>query len=108
MRNRDKQKQRKYWRDWYYRNRSSKFESQKRRRLLLRKFVDDLKKESKCVRCGENHPACLEFHHKTGFKKLANVGDIGNLGWGIKKLKEELKKCEVLCSNCHKKEHYRV
>lgn len=107
MRLRNKEKQQKYWRDWYYKNKQKKFESQNRRRRELRKFIDDLKAVSKCVRCGESHPACLEFHHKKGFSKKANIGDIYNTGWGLNRLKEELAKCEVLCSNCHKKEHYK-
>lgn len=27
-------------------------------------------------------------------------------GWGLERLKVEMEKCEVLCSNCHRKLHY--
>ena len=56
-----------------------------------------------CSRCPENHPACLEFHHNGIEKKLHCVSKIK---WSLKKLKEEIAKCEVLCANCHKMEHW--
>lgn len=39
-------------------------EGLKRRRLNRAKFIFDLKKKSKCSKCEETHPFCLEFHHR--------------------------------------------
>lgn len=59
----------------------------------------------KCVRCGycRNH-AALEFHHLDPSKKEINIAGNGIKGsW--KRLTQELKKCILLCANCHREEH---
>lgn len=65
----------------------------------------DYKAGLKCERCSETHPACLDFHH---LDPAAKEGDVGRLarGWSLDRLKKEIAKCIVLCSNCHRKEHY--
>jgi hypothetical protein len=75
-------------------------------------------RESKgCERCGENHPAVLDLHHRdegTKHDKLrAFKTQGGNIrlgrGWRevpLRDLDAELAKCEVLCANCHRKETY--
>jgi hypothetical protein len=56
----------------------------------------------KCRRCGyADHPAALEFHH-LGDKDFA-IGMVANKKWGS--IVGEIKKCELLCSNCHRVEH---
>ncbi len=65
-----------------------------------------LKEKSKysCVECGEDHLACLEFHHTDRSKKEGDVSTL--IGCSFEKAFKEMKKCIVLCSNCHKKEHW--
>lgn len=62
----------------------------------------DFKNTLKCEKCGENDGSCLDFHHVDPDKKLDVVS---KLRMFKAKLKEELKKCIVLCSNCHRKLH---
>lgn len=58
----------------------------------------------KCVKCGwSGHPAAFEFHHVRG-KDFA-IGSAANKSWAV--VRRELKKCELLCSNCHRIEHSR-
>lgn len=59
-----------------------------------------------CERCGESHPACIEFHHVNG-DKGANISQAATiaLGWSWSRVLHEIQKCIVLCSNCHRKEH---
>ena len=58
----------------------------------------------KCVRCGfDKHPAALEFHHKDSSTKRFEIGGVWNKAW--KSIEEEIMKCEILCSNCHRIEH---
>ena len=57
----------------------------------------------KCSVCGENNPYCLEFHHINPIEK---EGLISKMKFSKKKLEEELKKCIILCGNCHRKHHY--
>lgn len=58
-----------------------------------------------CNRCAENHPACLQFHHKDPGEKTVNLGRAVARGWGPARILEEMAKCEILCANCHAKEH---
>lgn len=58
----------------------------------------------RCIRCGYNkHPAALEFHHKDSSKKDFSIGTVANKRW--ESIVNEIKKCELLCSNCHRIEH---
>lgn len=63
----------------------------------------DYKSDLECKTCGENHPACLQFHH-THDDKEGNVAQFIQQGNKTKAL-AEIKKCEVLCANCHFKLH---
>ncbi len=58
----------------------------------------------KCNRCGFNgHPAALHFHHIDPTKKEFNIGPFCNKKWEI--VEKEIRKCELLCANCHCIEH---
>lgn len=53
-----------------------------------------------CVRCGyDGHIAAFQFHHKDPKKKAFNVGRVAQKSWKV--IKVELKKCELVCVNCH-------
>lgn len=58
-----------------------------------------------CVRCGASHPAIIDFHHPTrdGTKKDVNRLVMDNC---FAQAYAEVKKCEVLCANCHRIEHF--
>jgi hypothetical protein len=62
------------------------------------------KKQFKCVRCSEDHPACIQFHHPDDNKDLS-VSRLIALG-SKKRALVEIAKCIPLCANCHAKEHY--
>lgn len=59
-----------------------------------------------CAQCGENHPACIEFHHRDPSKKEMNISQAWRLGYSWERLLKELSKCDALCANCHRKRHY--
>jgi hypothetical protein len=68
----------------------------------------------KCVGCGmsvsENWPAaCFDFHHKNGKDKVINLATtLRSPKQSEKLIEKELQKCEVLCSNCHRKLHFQA
>jgi hypothetical protein len=95
------------YREWYHKVDYGKYKNRysKLRRLKIRKWLIEYKSHLKC-KCGENDIACLVFHHKDPSKKEINIGEAINRGWSIKRLTKELMKCEVMCSNCHRKLHY--
>ena len=56
-----------------------------------------------CQICGyKKSNRALEFHHIDPSKKEYAFGDIRSSIKGWKIISEELKKCILLCSNCHK------
>ena len=74
----------------------------KNNHLKNKKIINEWKSPG-CKKCGESRVWVLDAHHvNPSEKKLA----IGEGPHGSKKLKEELKKCIPLCSNCHKDFHY--
>ena len=89
---------------WYKEKVKDKFfvEKQKQqakaRRDKLIQFLSNYKLEKGCQDCGYNeHPVALDFDHIKGEKSF-NV----SLAKSIKQAKEEIKKCEIVCSNCHR------
>ncbi len=67
---------------------------------INRQFVfDALKNCGGCIDCGESNIATLQFDHVKG-KKIANISKLVKSA-SLKKIKEEITKCEIVCSNCH-------
>lgn len=99
------------WKTWYDKNKKrynkASYARQVKRRNLYRARIAQMKAEVGCSKCPEKHPACLDYHHKNPKTKLINIGDAIRHDWGWKKILAEIKKCIVLCANCHRKEHYR-
>lgn len=67
----------------------------------------EFKSTLKCAHCGESEPVCLDFHHLDPSTKETNLSK-GISSLSFKKLMDEIKKCIVLCANCHRKEHKRL
>lgn len=60
----------------------------------------------KCIKCGyDEHIAALEFHHRDPSKKYYTISTKLR-EYSFEDLKNELDKCDLLCSNCHKILHY--
>jgi hypothetical protein len=57
-----------------------------------------------CTVCGISHPAVIDFHHPPGTKTYG-VNDL-IARRKFKKAYEEIKKCIVLCANCHRIHHF--
>lgn len=97
---------REYWNKWYRRQplgsryRKSQTLYKKIRRKATHDFIDEYKKNNPCL-CGEGDPRCLDFHHVSG--KIFNIGDAVRHGLSIEKIVLEIKKCVVMCANCHRK-----
>lgn len=59
----------------------------------------------KCCLCGYNKcVAALEFHHIDPKQKDLSFNKAKNMSWD--KIEQELKKCVLLCANCHREVHY--
>lgn len=59
----------------------------------------------KCIQCGNNNIHVLEFHHTTGDDKKYAIGNIFAHKWA--NIYNEITKCVILCSNCHRELHFK-
>lgn len=64
------------------------------------------KMKTKCCHCGEDHVACLEFHHRDENEKELEICKMLSR-YTEEEIMEEIKKCNVVCCNCHRKIHYK-
>ena len=90
----------------YYKNNQERLKKRhKDRRQNLRarnrKYVAEYLAKNPCVDCGEDDPIILEFDHVRG-KKLTHVTKLARDNASLKRLDEEIAKCEVRCANCHR------
>jgi hypothetical protein len=66
-----------------------------------RKFLNDVKSDP-CADCGIKYPPyVMDFDHVHGEKKFG-LGMMSGKGVSIARLQEEINKCDVVCSNCHR------
>ena len=66
---------------------------------------DEFKATLSCTKCNYAHPAALDFHHVDPSLKEYNVHRLV-ANKQFKKAYEEIKKCIVLCANCHRVLHH--
>ena len=78
--------------------------AKRKRRHTVRERVQDYKKTLECAQCGIRDHRVIQFHHK-GDKDF-NISDGVKMGLSYGNILKEIKKCEVLCANCHQIEHY--
>lgn len=90
------------WKAYYYRHPDRSEARRLKSQHDNAAFVDSYKKH--CRRCRNKDKRVLDFHH-LGNKVMA-VSQMRQAGWSKKKILKEIKKCEVLCANCHRIEHW--
>jgi hypothetical protein len=81
---------------------AKKFERPEEKVHGLRAWIGNYKRERGCVRCYEDDPICLEFHHKDPSEKEINIAQCKSKGTALK----EIEKCEILCLKCHDALHW--
>lgn len=65
--------------------------------------VLDVLKSVPCADCGLRfHPICMDFDHRDPTKKKMTIARAVGQKVDIVKILEEVKKCDVVCSNCHR------
>lgn len=84
-----------------YKGDSDKYKDRaKTARKKFRKFVI-AQKQKPCADCGVQYPHyVMDFDHLEPSKKSFNVGTWRNQS--MEKVVEEIAKCELVCSNCHR------
>ena len=69
-------------------------------------LVSNIKAQSSCQKCGEKRFYTLDFHHLDPSIKDKTIARMTSNNYRIDKTLNEIKKCIILCSNCHREFHY--
>jgi transposase len=70
-------------------------------------FIREHKQGKRCADCKEDYPYwMLEFDHLPEHEKLFTIGGRRARDFTIQQLIEEIAKCDIVCSNCHKNRTY--
>lgn len=100
-----KQKAKAYNRKYYEKNKKAVIAESKARKREVRAEWHAFKATLFCAHCGEGHPAVLDFHHTVRDKSNRKLHELITNG-NIRGAMAEIKKCIVLCANCHRKHHW--
>jgi hypothetical protein len=91
---------------WHYRNSEWNTERDYQRKQRLREWVYERQRAAGgCADCAESDPRCLDFHHREDAEKTATVSSMINDCSSRERIATEMRKCTVLCANCHRKRH---
>jgi hypothetical protein len=109
----DREKQKEYQRKHYRDNKEIYRATRKRNEKFYRdrnkNFCHRVKKSFGCVRCSyDKCLTALEFHHKDASEKDIEISRLIRGKWSIKTIKNEMRKCVVLCANCHREVHEEI
>lgn len=96
----DKEKQKAAQQKHYQDNIDKYKKRNKTYRERVRESVNKIKESSPCMDCNKFYPYyIMQFDHVSG-EKIASVSYLANRGT-IDQALEEIKKCDLVCSNCH-------
>jgi len=93
---------------WYYHQNKAKAKAHKKSYEARNKeFIQRYKRQCKCAKCGlSNKPYLLEFHHIDPTTKYKEVTNLQFNAYSMKLIKEEIRKCVMICRNCHMEFHH--
>ena len=104
----NKDKKREYDQKYYKRSdvKARRRTRRQKYQAAIRTWVNRLKTELGCGRCSEIDFRCLDFHHRDRTQKRFGVSRAVQHCASRETIQIEIDKCDLLCSNCHRKEHY--
>jgi hypothetical protein len=68
--------QKEYMRKWYEKNKAKHISYVRNRDKKIKDWLKEYKSSLNCEKCGENHPACLDFHHINPSEKSFALGRV--------------------------------
>jgi predicted HNH restriction endonuclease len=101
-----KEKHKAYAKAYYEKNKDEVISKSRARRKVLTAEFAEFKATKSCTKCGESHPATLDFHHVEYHPSNKKVHKLVQDGHWWKRIQEEIDKCIVLCANCHRIHHH--
>jgi hypothetical protein len=85
----------------HYRNNPERYrQSVKDKRIKNREYVKSILLKTKCMDCSNDDWRVLEFDHVRG-TKVTNVSTMIDQMYSLKKIQDEIEKCDIVCRNCH-------
>lgn len=88
-------------RKYYILNRQTVLDKQKKFKAEKKEIVNEIRKNA-CLDCGNKFPIeCMDFDHVRG-EKYMEVALLVHGGASLKQVLEEIEKCDLVCSNCHR------
>ena len=85
---------------WWNKNKTEQQERVKKNRNRLQDVVLGVKESNKCFICEEQNPMVLDFDHLEN--KTESISEMVRIGVKPETIKNEITKCRILCSNCHR------
>ena len=102
MPSKDPKKRKDAMKRWYERHKQAQIARVKKQGQRNREEVQAYKRGKPCADCQQCYPHyVMDFDHVRG-EKIANVADIMRVNMSRKKLWDEIAKCDLVCSNCHR------
>lgn len=92
---------------WYPKNKEKHISYVRRNKKRVTEFIEKYKRARSCIDCGfsgREFPYVLDFDHidSSAVKKF-NIGSWSHTVLSIEAIEQEIKKCELVCANCHRK-----
>jgi len=79
---------------------------QKKRNKTLREKINEIKSKP-CMDCGIKYPWwVMDFDHRPKTKKIDSIKNMVSRNRPLKIILKEIKKCDIVCSNCHRHRTY--
>lgn len=76
--------------------RNNKIKGESQNKLL------EIFRKSSCKDCGNKDYRVFEFDHLPRYKKFRDVGNMLCSGYSWERILDEIKKCDIVCANCHR------
>ena len=98
-----------YQKKWYAKNGTERKRAVAKRKREIRDWFLEYKKTLSCSVCGFSGakvPWCIEFHHIDPSTKTELVSYLVSHGYSRKRIMDEIAKCQPICANCHRADHY--
>jgi hypothetical protein len=85
----------------YYREHTEKHRQVMKGHFTRKKAIIQSFKDTPCMDCGNKFPPeCMDFDHRGDDTKINDVSSMTTCS--ISKILEEIAKCDIVCSNCHR------
>lgn len=78
---------------------NKKHQKLKREKILA--YIGNVLKSASCYDCGIKNVVVLQFDHRVPSEKLSEISNFIQARASLKRIQEEIAKCDIVCANCH-------